>query len=259
MNPSKAVVLAREPVEAPSTGPTLRPGGWDSPPPALLPVANRPLIGHALDWLGEAGIRQVAIVAGDRIASDAREALDCARDRALEIDWLVEGPGERLGESLESLTGFLDGEPFILHLADSLARESLPSLFGEDEPGELEAIVVVHGSEEGPQSVVDIRERLGGTRGAAPPELGRSATGGVAVLGAGVVSEVGDVDAWAGRELNVLASRAGRMRRSRATGSRSRACASASRAARSSTAAYRGPSPSTPPHGSSPASCAGRP
>jgi glucose-1-phosphate thymidylyltransferase len=207
VNPSKAVVLAREPVAAASAGPTLRPGGWDSPPPALLTVANRPLIGHALDWLGEAGIRQVAIVAGDRIANDAREALDCARDRALEINWLVEGPGERLGESLESLTGFLDGEPFVLHLADSLARESLPSLIGEDEPGELEAIVVVHGSEEGPQSVVDIRERLGGTRGAAPPELGRSATGGVAVLGAGVVSEVGDVDAWAGRELNVLAER----------------------------------------------------
>ena len=67
--------------------------------------------------------------------------------------------------------------------------------------------MVVHGSEEGPQSVVDIRERLGGSRGLAPPELGRSATGGVAVLGAGVVSQVSDVDAWPGRELNVLAER----------------------------------------------------
>ena len=207
VNPSKAVVLAREPVAATGSGPALRPGGWDSPPPALLPVANRPLIGHALDWLGQAGVRQVAIVAGDRLANDAREALDCARDRALEIDWLVEGPGESLGESLESLTGFLDGEPFVLHLADSLARESLPSLIGEEDPGDLGAIVVVHGSEEGPPSVVDIRERLGGSRGGAPPELGRSATGGVAVLGAGVVAQASDVDAWPGRELNVLAER----------------------------------------------------
>ena len=206
MNPSKAVVLAREPL-ATGAGPAHRPGAWDSPPPALLPVANRPLLGHALDWLADAGIRQVAIVAGDRLANDAREALDCARDRALEIDWLVEGRGERLGEALESLTGFLDGEPFVLHLADSLAKDSLPSLIGDEEPGDLGAIVVVHGSEEGPQSVVDIRERLGGSRGLAPPELGRSATGGVAVLGAGVVSQVSDVDAWPGRELNVLAER----------------------------------------------------
>ncbi len=207
MNPSKAVVLAREPAAAPGTGAGLRPGGWDSPAPALLPVANRPLIGHALDWLGDAGIRRVAIVTGDRLANEARDALDSARDRALEIDWLVEGADESLGESLESLAGFVDGEPFVLHLADSLARQSLPNVFGEEKPGELGAIVVVHGSEEGSRPVVDIRERRGGTRGAAPTELGRAATGGVAVLGAGVVAAAGDLEAWPGRELNVLAER----------------------------------------------------
>jgi glucose-1-phosphate thymidylyltransferase len=207
VNPSKAVVLVREPNLAAGPGPAARSGTWATPAPALLPLANRPLIGHALDWLGEAGVRQVAVVAGDRIANEAREILDSPGDRALEIDWLVEGPGESFGESLESLTGFLAGEPFVLHLADSLARVGLADVVGDDEPADLGALVVVHGSEDESQSVVDIRERLGGTRGSAPPELGRSATGGVAVLGARVVTEAGGLDAWPGRELNVLAER----------------------------------------------------
>ena len=70
--------------------------------------------------------------------------------------------------------------------------------------------------------MVDIRERLGGARGAAPPELGRSATAGVAVLGAKVIEEASDLDAWPGRELNVLAERVnqlgGSVRVRRATG-----------------------------------------
>lgn len=208
MKPSKAVILAREPaIPANECGPGLRVGNWEAPSPALLLVANRPLIGHALDWLVDAGIRQVAIVAGDRLANEAREALDTAPDRALEIDWLVEGLGEPLGESLESLTGFVDGEPFILHLADSLARQSLPNVIGEEEPDDLGAIVVVHGSDDEPRSVVDIRERLGGDRRGTAPRFGRSATGGVAVVGAGILSEAKDLDAWPGRELNVLAGR----------------------------------------------------
>ena len=54
MNPTKAVVLAREPDR------------YDARVmPALLSVANRPLLRHALEWLEDGGIREVAIVASD--------------------------------------------------------------------------------------------------------------------------------------------------------------------------------------------------
>jgi glucose-1-phosphate thymidylyltransferase len=204
VKPSKAVILAREPaVAALGDGAVLRVGNWEAPAPALLPVANRPLLGHALDWLAAAGIREVAVVTGDRLANEARASLEGGW--SFELDWLVQVPGETLGESLATLTGFLDGEPFVLHLADSLARQSLPSLLGSDKPGELEAIVLVHRPADEPASVVDIRERLGGLRRTAPPELGRSATAGVAVLGAKIAQEASDLDAWPGRELNALA------------------------------------------------------
>jgi glucose-1-phosphate thymidylyltransferase len=206
VKPSKAVLLAREPA-ATSGGPALRVGNGEAPAPALLPVANRTLLRHALDWLGGAGIHDVAIVTGDRLANEAREALDDGPRSPFEPYWLVAAPGESLGESLGGLTGFLDGEPFVLHLADSLATQSLPTLLGGDEASDLDAIVVVHGSADGPQTVVDIRERLGGVRGTSPPELGRSATAGVAVLGAKIAQEATGLDAWPGRELNAIAER----------------------------------------------------
>jgi glucose-1-phosphate thymidylyltransferase len=205
VKPSKAVILARDPaVDRNGAAPARRVGNWEAPAPALLPVANRPLLGHALEWLGAAGIREFVVVAGNRLATDAREALGEGL-WPLEIDWLEQGDGETLGESLAALTGFVDGEPFVLHLADSLARQPLGTVLAGDCPGALGAVVVVHGSDDMGQSVVDIRERLGAGRGSAPPELGRSA--GVAVLGAQVLEQVADLDAWPGRELNVLAER----------------------------------------------------
>ena len=221
MKPSKAVILAREPaVSAQGDAPAFRVGDWEAPAPALLPVANRPLLGHALDWLAEADIQDVAIVTGDRLANEARDSLD--GNWPFKPSWLIQEPGEPLGESLAALTGFLQGEPFLLHLADSLARESLPALLGNEEPADLDAVVVVHGSGDEPRSVVDIRERLGGARGSGPPELGRSATAGVALIGARVAEQATDLDAWPGRELNVLAERVnqvgGEVRVRRATG-----------------------------------------
>jgi glucose-1-phosphate thymidylyltransferase len=208
VKPSKAVILARDSAATHNgAGPALRVGNWDAPAPALLPIANRPLLRHALDWLGGAGIREVAIVAGDRLANEAREALDDGPRRPIEPHLLVAARGESFGESLARLTDFLDGEPFVVHLADSLARQSLPAILRRAEPSELDAIVIVHGQDDAAPSVVDIRERLGGARRAGPPDLGHSATAGVAVLGAGVVHEAADLDAWPGRELNALAER----------------------------------------------------
>jgi glucose-1-phosphate thymidylyltransferase len=223
VKPSKAVILAREPAvyaQGPAA-PNFRVGDWEAHAPALLPVANRPLLGHALDWMGAAGVRDVAVLTGDRVANEARGTLD--GNWPFEPSWLVREPGESLGDSLGALTEFLDGEPFVLHLADSLARQSLPALLESvEEPDELEAVVVVHGSDNGAESVVDIRERLGGARGGAAPELGHSATAGVAVIGAQVAAEAADLDAWPGRELNALAERVnqvgGRVRVRRARG-----------------------------------------
>ena len=183
MNPTKAVVLAREP-DTYDAGVT----------PALLSVANRPLMRHALEWLQDGSIREVAIVASDGIAHHAREAVDGGPEWSFETSWLCQHPGESLGETLAALTAFIDNEPFVLHLADSLAKDRLPSVLEGVEVDDLGAIVLTHGFASGLAPVVDIRSRLD-----------TSASAGVAVMGAGVLATTDALDARPGRELNALA------------------------------------------------------
>ena len=181
MNPTKAVVLVREPDRYDA-----------SVMPALLSVANRPLMRHALEWLEDGGIREVAIVASDGIADHAREAMGPDSDWSLATTWVHQPPGASLGESLAALTGFLDDEPFVLHLADSLAKETLPCLLGDVAVDDLGAVVLTHGFGSGLAPVVDIRSR-------------REASAGVAVMGAGVLATTAALEAWPGSELNALA------------------------------------------------------
>jgi glucose-1-phosphate thymidylyltransferase len=177
---TKAVVLA----QADDPG-RLRPGHPPRPglPPApLLPVANRALLGHALDWLAQGGVREAAVIVRQELADRARAAAGGGR-RSLDVNWVEQLPGESLGHALGDLTGFLDGEPFVLHMADSLAKQSLDSLTAAaPESPDTEALLVIDGSR-GPEPAKVVR-LLAAAGDAA----------GVAVMGAGALEAAADLD-----------------------------------------------------------------
>jgi glucose-1-phosphate thymidylyltransferase len=161
VTPGKAVVLA----QAHST----------------VPVANRALLGHALDWLAQAGVREAAVIVPQDLARQARDAV-AGTAAALRVSWFEQLPDESLAHALADLTGFLDGEAFVLHLADSLARQSLRSLTAGRADCDTEALLVVDKSR-GVElaQVVQLRAAVGG--GPARPRPLRSHSAGVAVLG----------------------------------------------------------------------------
>jgi glucose-1-phosphate thymidylyltransferase len=179
--PAKAVVLARS--------------------PSLVPVANRPLLRHALDWLGDAGVHDVAVVTSDRLAGETMAAAGDGYARRLQLHWLRQVPGETFGESLGALRGFLEDEPFVLHMADSLARESFESIVGEIDDG-VEAVFVVQPQPRDDCQVIDITRRR--------PAAGLGCAG-VAVLGPRPLDAAAHLDAGPGRELESLAERLGQL------------------------------------------------
>jgi glucose-1-phosphate thymidylyltransferase len=157
-------------------------------PTSLLPVANRPLLRHALDWLAASGVRSTVVVVPEAIAKDAREAVPRG-SRPIVIQWLERLPGESLADTLSAVAGFLEDEPFILHLADSLARQGLRSLTKSGPADRFDAMILVQ--EEPPSrsgNVIDLRHHL-------EPEdprfrVPRGAPAGVALLGAGALEAV---------------------------------------------------------------------
>jgi choline kinase len=189
VTPSKAVILAH-PQDV------LRPAGApprfvrDSLPPApLLSVANRPLVAHALSWLQQSGVREAAVI----VPCDLAEAVRCAVAGAaptLDISWLEQVPDETLPWSLGRVSDFLDGEQFVLHMADSVAKQSLGSLMSEADDHDVEALLMEDDSTAaGLGQVVELRaSRNGGWR------TRSSKAAGVAVLSADAVEAAQSLD-----------------------------------------------------------------
>jgi glucose-1-phosphate thymidylyltransferase len=206
VNVSKAVVFAREPGGGPAIAP-VSPGRFlrRQAVPALAPVANQPLIRHALDWLEGCGVQQVAIVLSEGAASEVRRAVGEPRDWRFETRWLEQMPGERFLESLAALEDFLAGEPFVLHLADTLARRDLDTLLGAAAPADDEALLVVpEAAQADGARVIQLRARRdGGTSTAGGADI----PAGVAVLGAAVSAAGGALDAFPHGGLEVVANR----------------------------------------------------
>jgi glucose-1-phosphate thymidylyltransferase len=179
--PTKAVVLAHaRNLGKPRLG--LHPPHASLPPAALMPVANRPLLWHALDWLAASGVSEAAVIVPEHLADDTRWAATGIR-ASLSVSWVEQLPDESLGHVLADLTGFLEGEAFVLHLADSLAKQSLRSLIAGRADCDTEALLVVHESRGVEQAqVVQLRAAVGG--GPARPRPLHNDSAGVAVLAA---------------------------------------------------------------------------
>jgi glucose-1-phosphate thymidylyltransferase len=206
VTPSKAVVFAREPSNGPALAP-VSPGRFlrRQSVPALASVANRPLVRHALDWLDDCGVREVAIVVPEAVAPDIRRAVGDERDWSFGIRWLEQMPDERFLESLYALRAFLEDKPFVLHLADTLAKQDLRSLIGPGSTADDEALLLVPvtAARDGGH-VVELRARRdGGTS-----TVARSGVpAGVAVIGPAVTEAGGALDAFPQCGLEVVADR----------------------------------------------------
>jgi glucose-1-phosphate thymidylyltransferase len=172
---------------------------------STLPVANRPLLSHALDWLAHGGIREVAVIVQREVAAEARAAAAGGR-LDVRLDWVEQLPHESLAHVLGDLTGFLDGEPFVLHMADSLARRGLRSLTAGRVRCDTDALLVIDESREVELAqVVQLRAAAGG--GLVRPRPLRNDSAGVAVMCASAVEGGADMDLDSENVLEVLSER----------------------------------------------------
>jgi glucose-1-phosphate thymidylyltransferase len=204
VNLSKALVFAREPGAAPGARAMSRPDARATMP-ALASVANRTLMRHALDWLDGSGIREVAIVAPSGAASALRTAVEGDGDWGFETRWLEQVPGERFAESLSVLADFIADQPFVLHLADSIAKQDLASVLGTMTTADNEALLLVQEPTlDVPTDVIDLQAHRPDARGFAPSG---GVSAGVAVIGPAVTAAGAALDAFPHRGLEMLGNR----------------------------------------------------
>ena len=83
---------------------------------AAMPVANRPLLERVVESLSRAGIEQIAVMAESDVREEAAEIVEHIPRHGAEIEICDADPA--LG--LAAAAAMFDGEPFVLHLGDSL-------------------------------------------------------------------------------------------------------------------------------------------
>jgi glucose-1-phosphate thymidylyltransferase len=175
--------------------------------PAVLPVANRPLAAHALETLARAGVRQAAVVVPEGRSGDLDLQAVRDVDGAMDVSWVEHEREAGLPDALGRVEDFVDGEAFVLHLADSLSRSCVRSLLTAPE-GALDCRVLVHPARVDDGVVELARRRL-------RPAAGEAA--GVWVFGAGALPEAcqvvpsGSCEADAIGMTNLLAEHGGRV------------------------------------------------
>ena len=109
-------------------------------PSALLPMANRPLAGHAVHALARAGVERVAVAAEPSVRRELEGALDGSCLAVPDLTFVEQDGAGGLPALLAELDSFVADEPFVLHLGDSLNRSNLGPLLGQ--PGRRGSTVI---------------------------------------------------------------------------------------------------------------------
>jgi glucose-1-phosphate thymidylyltransferase len=127
--------------------PRPRPGaatGEQSSFGALLHVANSPLLLHVLDSLEEAGMQHVVVGLEPEGGEDVRRVVAARGSWGFELSFIEYAPGGGLTAPLSAAAPALDGEPFVLHLCDSLSAGSLAPLLAAEGLGQFDARLLLH-------------------------------------------------------------------------------------------------------------------
>ena len=100
-------------------------------PKHLLPVGNKPVLYHALDYIAEAGINDIGIVVSPDSGPYIEEAIGTASQWRGRITFIPQPQPLGLAHAVKVAEGFLDDSPFLMVLGDNLIQGGLRTFVDE--------------------------------------------------------------------------------------------------------------------------------
>jgi len=96
----------------------------------LVPVANRPILFHAIDAVRAAGITDIGIVVGDT-QEEIRGAVGDGSAFGVRVTYLPQEAPLGLAHAVLVAEDFIRDEPFVMYLGDNLIRDGICALADE--------------------------------------------------------------------------------------------------------------------------------
>jgi glucose-1-phosphate thymidylyltransferase len=98
----------------------------------LVPVANKPILFYGIEYLRDAGIRQIGIIVGDT-AEEIKAAVGTGDRWGIEITYIRQEQPLGLAHAVKIAEPFMDGDSFIMYLGDNLVKEGVTPFVQEFE------------------------------------------------------------------------------------------------------------------------------
>jgi glucose-1-phosphate thymidylyltransferase len=111
-------------------------------PKALVPVANKTLIGYAIDVLKGAGLRDIGIVVND-LESSIPQGLGNGEAYGVNLEYIVQEQQLGLAHAIGLCKPFVGDEPFCVFLGDNIFQDKMESMFAEFIESDSEATIAL--------------------------------------------------------------------------------------------------------------------
>ncbi len=96
-------------------------------PKALVTVADKPIIGHIIDSLREAGVGELVLIIGPRGERIVEYVQSSSPD--LQVRWILQEEAAGLGHAIWCARQYLDGSPVLIVLGDTIVELEWAELF----------------------------------------------------------------------------------------------------------------------------------
>jgi glucose-1-phosphate thymidylyltransferase len=112
-------------------------------PKHLLPVGDKPILFHVLDYIKEAGIKDMGIVVSPGSGPYIEEAVGSGREWGGKITFIVQPEPLGLAHAVKVAQGFLGDSPFLMLLGDNLTQEGVKGLLDEFHASNSDASILL--------------------------------------------------------------------------------------------------------------------
>jgi len=112
-------------------------------PKHLLPVGNKPLLFHVLDYIKEGGIKDIGIVVSPDSGPYIQEALGIGQGWGGQIQFIIQHEPLGLAHAVKVAQSFLGNSPFLMLLGDNLIQEGVKGFLDEFRSSKPDASILL--------------------------------------------------------------------------------------------------------------------
>ncbi len=112
-------------------------------PKHILPVGSKPILFHVLDYIKEAGIKDIGIVVSPDSGPYIEEAIGTGSEWGGQITFIVQPEPLGLAHAVKVAQGFLGDSPFLMLLGDNLIQEGVKDFLDEFHTSNSDASILL--------------------------------------------------------------------------------------------------------------------